>query len=88
MFAPYQWDTGFGSNPTGLLHAKLSGRSVITEVLGGELKFEFFHRWFNSLFLASVALTLLLLYGWVCGLWLTSSHMQSAQHSCTAVLPC
>ncbi len=32
-------------------------------MLGGELKFEFFHRWFNSLFLASVALTLLLLYG-------------------------
>ena len=38
-------------------------RSVITEVLGGELKFEFFHRWFNSLFLASVALTGLLFYG-------------------------
>lgn len=32
-------------------------------MLGGELKFEFFHRWFNSLFLASVALTLLLFYG-------------------------
>lgn len=38
-------------------------RAVITEALGGELKFEFFHSWFNGLFLASVALTMLLLYG-------------------------
>mmetsp|Transcript_21307 Transcript_21307/g.64114 ORF Transcript_21307/g.64114 Transcript_21307/m.64114 type:complete len:476 (-) Transcript_21307:3142-4569(-) len=38
-------------------------RSIITEVLGGELKFEFFHDWFNGLFLASVGATLALLYG-------------------------
>lgn len=40
-----------------------SRRSVITDVLGGELEFEFFHRWFNGLFLASVLLTALLFYG-------------------------
>ena len=39
------------------------GRSVITEVLGGELEFEFFHRWFNCLFIASACLTMLLFYG-------------------------
>ena len=38
-------------------------RSVIADVLGGELEFEFFHRWFNALFLASVLLTALLYYG-------------------------
>ena len=38
-------------------------RSVITDVLGGELEFEFFHRWFNALFLASVLMTALLFYG-------------------------
>ena len=32
-------------------------------MLGGELEFEFFHRWFNALFLASVVLTALLYYG-------------------------
>lgn len=32
-------------------------------MLGGELKFEFFHKWFNGLFLASVGATLALLYG-------------------------
>ena len=36
---------------------------MITDVLGGELEFEFFHRWFNSLFLASALLTVLLFYG-------------------------
>jgi Abscisic acid G-protein coupled receptor len=63
-----------------------TGRSVITEVLGGELKFEFFHRWFNSLFLASVALTLLLLYGCACSLRLISGHLQIPQHLCITVL--
>lgn len=38
-------------------------RSVIAEVLGGELEFEFFHRWFNCLFIASASLTMLLFYG-------------------------
>ncbi|KAK9815635.1 hypothetical protein WJX72_007232 [[Myrmecia] bisecta] len=41
----------------------LKYRSIITDVLGGELEFEFFHRWFNSLFLASALLTMLLFYG-------------------------
>ena len=30
--------------------------------LGGELEFEFFHRWFNSLFLTSACLTMLLFH--------------------------
>ena len=38
-------------------------RSVITEVLGGELEFEFFHRWFNCLFIASAGLTMALFWG-------------------------
>ncbi|KAK9807389.1 hypothetical protein WJX73_010862 [Symbiochloris irregularis] len=37
-------------------------RSAIADALGGELEFEFFHRWFNSLFLASASLTMLLFY--------------------------
>ena len=78
MFAPHQKETGLAAIQQGTYRPKFSGRSVITEVLGGELKFEFFHRWFNSLFLASVALTLLLLYGYACDL----------QHLCAAVLPC
>ena len=30
--------------------------------LGGELEFEFFHHWFNSLFLTSACLTILLFH--------------------------
>lgn len=37
-------------------------RANLAEVLGSELEFHFFHRHFNSLFLASALLTLLLLY--------------------------
>ena len=37
-------------------------RAVITDALGGELEFEFFHRWFNTLFLVSALLTILLFY--------------------------
>ncbi len=42
-----------------LLHC----RGAITEALGGELEFEFFHWWFNSIFLACACLTMLLFYG-------------------------
>ncbi|GMH35755.1 hypothetical protein BSKO_03623 [Bryopsis sp. KO-2023] len=38
-------------------------RSNLAEVLGTELEFHFFHRHFNSLFLVSALLTILLLYG-------------------------
>jgi len=44
---------------TFLLHR----RGAITEALGGELEFEFFHWWFNSIFLACACLTMLLFYG-------------------------
>ena len=40
----------------------LCHREVITVALGGELEFEFFHRWFNSLFLTSACLTMLLFH--------------------------
>ena len=38
-------------------------RATITEALGGEMEFEFFHWWFNSIFLACACLTMLLFYG-------------------------
>lgn len=41
----------------------LKYRGAITEALGGELEFEFFHWWFNSIFLACACLTMLLFYG-------------------------
>ncbi|KAL3150850.1 hypothetical protein ABBQ32_000603 [Trebouxia sp. C0010 RCD-2024] len=41
----------------------LKYRATITEALGGEMEFEFFHWWFNSIFLACACLTMLLFYG-------------------------
>jgi hypothetical protein len=40
----------------------LQYRANVTHALGGELEFQFFHRWFNSLFLGSASLTILLFY--------------------------
>lgn len=37
-------------------------RAIITDALGGELEFEFFHAWFNTIFLAAAVLTLALFY--------------------------
>ena len=37
-------------------------RKIITDVLGGEIEFGFFHAWFNSLFLAASLVTSLLFY--------------------------
>lgn len=37
-------------------------RSVITEAIGGELEFVFFHKWFNSLFLISSLCTMVMIY--------------------------
>lgn len=41
----------------------LAHRAIITDVLGGELEFEFFHAWFNTIFLAAALATLALFYG-------------------------
>lgn len=42
--------------------SKPSHRAIITDVLGGELEFEFFHAWFNWIFLAAACASLLLLW--------------------------
>ncbi|KAG2434194.1 hypothetical protein HXX76_007920 [Chlamydomonas incerta] len=58
--------TGFYAVSSLLLIRKnvpLVYRRGMDAAMGGQLDFQFFHRWFNGLFLASALLTLLLLYG-------------------------
>lgn len=58
--------TGFYAVSTLLLIRKNvpeKHRPILDEVLGGTLDFQFFHRWFNGLFLASGLVTAALLYG-------------------------
>ncbi|KXZ55776.1 hypothetical protein GPECTOR_2g1326 [Gonium pectorale] len=58
--------TGFYAVSSLLLIRKnvpLAYRADMDRAMGGQLDFQFFHRWFNGLFLASALVTLLLLWG-------------------------
>ena len=71
LLVPEMHDSGFraGRQSCAPLHAHSQKpckcnacRSIITDVLGGELEFEFFHAWFNTIFLAAALATLALFY--------------------------
>ncbi|KAG2491824.1 hypothetical protein HYH03_009781 [Edaphochlamys debaryana] len=58
--------TGFYAVSSLLLIRKnvpLAYRASMDAAMGGQLDFQFFHRWFNGLFIASALVTFLLLYG-------------------------
>jgi hypothetical protein len=48
-------------------------RKGITKAVGGHVQFNFFHRWFDILFIVSAGICLVLFVSW----WLVRRHVRS-----------